>query len=128
MPSSPRRIFLLILVAFLFAALASAGVAAAPRSESIPLDQYWILVESSRQTLADLKGESTETIRAALDAIMDLGRPQLVQLAALIDRGHRELPIRADYVGKNIPTAQDETVEVRLTELDGRDEVVVVEK
>ena len=68
------------------------------------------------------------TIRAALDAIIDFGRPRSIQLAVLIDRGHRELPIRADYVGKNIPTAQNETVEVRLEEQDGRDEVVIVEK
>ncbi len=68
------------------------------------------------------------TVRAALDALMDLGRPKSIQLAVLIDRGHRELPIRADYVGKNVPTAQKETVEVRLSEVDGRDEVVIVEK
>lgn len=69
------------------------------------------------------------TVRAALDALMDFGRPQCVQLAVLVDRGHRELPIRADYVGKNLPTAQHETVQVRLAECDGRDEVtLVVEK
>lgn len=68
------------------------------------------------------------TVRAALDALIDLGRPKSIQLAVLIDRGHRELPIRADYVGKNIPTSQNEMVEVRLVELDGKDEVVIVEK
>lgn len=68
------------------------------------------------------------TVRAAMDALIDLGRPKSIQLAVLIDRGHRELPIRADYVGKNVPTAQKETVEVRLTEADGCDEVVIVEK
>jgi pyrimidine operon attenuation protein/uracil phosphoribosyltransferase len=68
------------------------------------------------------------TIRAAMDALIDLGRPKSVQLAVLIDRGHRELPIRADYAGKNIPTAKNETVEVRLSEVDGQDEVVIVEK
>jgi pyrimidine operon attenuation protein / uracil phosphoribosyltransferase len=68
------------------------------------------------------------TIRAALDALMDLGRPKSIQLAVLVDRGHRELPIRADYVGKNIPTAFNETVEVRLAESDGADEVVIIEK
>jgi len=68
------------------------------------------------------------TVRAALDALIDLGRPKSIQLAVLIDRGHRELPVRADYVGKNVPTAQKETVEVRLSEVDGRDEVVIVEK
>ncbi|MDD4980457.1 MAG: bifunctional pyr operon transcriptional regulator/uracil phosphoribosyltransferase PyrR [Candidatus Omnitrophica bacterium] len=68
------------------------------------------------------------TVRAALDALMDLGRPKSIQLAVLVDRGHRELPVRADYVGKNVPTAQKETVEVRLSEVDGCDEVVIVEK
>ena len=65
------------------------------------------------------------TVRAALDAIVKLGRPRSVQLLVLIDRGHRELPIRADFVGKNIPTSLDQTVKVRLEELDGRDEVVL---
>jgi pyrimidine operon attenuation protein/uracil phosphoribosyltransferase len=65
------------------------------------------------------------TIRAALDALIDFGRPKSIQLAVLVDRGHRELPIRADYVGKNIPTAQNESVEVRLEEVDGKDEVVI---
>lgn len=68
------------------------------------------------------------TIRAALDALVDLGRPRSIQLAVLVDRGHRELPIRAEYVGKNIPTSQNETVEVHLSEVDGSDEVVIVEK
>lgn len=68
------------------------------------------------------------TIRAALDALMDFGRPKSIQLAVLIDRGHRELPMRADYAGKNIPTSQSETVEVRLQEVDGKDEVVIVGK
>ena len=67
------------------------------------------------------------TIRAAMDALIDFGRPQSVQLAVLADRGHRELPIKADYVGKNIPTSQNETVEVRLTEdRHAQDELVVV--
>jgi len=66
------------------------------------------------------------TVRAALDALMDFGRPRSVQLAVLIDRGHRELPIRPDYVGKNIPTSASDTVVVRLREYDGRDEVIVV--
>lgn len=71
---------------------------------------------------------SGRTIRAALDALIDFGRPKSIQLAVLVDRGHRELPIRADYVGKNIPTAKNETVEVRLEEVDAKDEVVIVEK
>jgi len=65
------------------------------------------------------------TTRAALDALIDFGRPRAIQLVALVDRGHRELPIKADYVGKNIPTARNEAVQVRLQELDGVDEVVV---
>lgn len=66
---------------------------------------------------------SGRTIRAALDAVNDLGRPRVVQLAVLVDRGHRELPIRADYVGKNLPTSLGEQVRVRLTETDGEDSV-----
>jgi pyrimidine operon attenuation protein/uracil phosphoribosyltransferase len=65
------------------------------------------------------------SIRAAMDALMDLGRPCLIQLAVLVDRGHRELPVRADYVGKNIPTSLHERVEVRLVEVDGSDAVVL---
>ncbi|NCC30629.1 MAG: bifunctional pyr operon transcriptional regulator/uracil phosphoribosyltransferase PyrR [Chloroflexia bacterium] len=65
------------------------------------------------------------TVRAALDAIADLGRPACIQLAVLIDRGHRELPIRADFVGKNVPTSRSERVGVHLRETDGRDEVVI---
>nr|WP_106785150.1 bifunctional pyr operon transcriptional regulator/uracil phosphoribosyltransferase PyrR [Lysinibacillus timonensis] len=65
------------------------------------------------------------TVRAALDAVMDLGRPAQIQLAVLVDRGHRELPIRADYVGKNIPTAGSEKIVVQLTEVDGRDSVTL---
>jgi pyrimidine operon attenuation protein/uracil phosphoribosyltransferase len=65
------------------------------------------------------------TTRAALDALIDFGRPLAIQLAVLVDRGHRELPIKADYVGKNVPTARKESVQVRLRETDGVDEVVV---
>ena len=68
---------------------------------------------------------SGRTVRAALDALGDIGRPRAVQLAVLVDRGHRELPIRADYVGKNIPTSQREVVQVLLTETDGQDAVVL---
>ncbi|MFG3256406.1 bifunctional pyr operon transcriptional regulator/uracil phosphoribosyltransferase PyrR [Streptomyces sp. NPDC048172] len=68
---------------------------------------------------------SGRTIRAALDALGDIGRPRAVQLAVLVDRGHRELPIRADYVGKNLPTSQRETVKVQLTEEDGHDGVLL---
>lgn len=65
------------------------------------------------------------TIRAALDALIDFGRPKEIQLIVLVDRGHRELPIKADYVGKNVPTSLKESIQVRLTEIDGTDEVAV---
>jgi pyrimidine operon attenuation protein/uracil phosphoribosyltransferase len=68
---------------------------------------------------------SGRTVRAALDALSDLGRPRAVQLAVLVDRGHRELPIRADYVGKNLPTSQQEMVRVLLAETDGKDAVLL---
>jgi pyrimidine operon attenuation protein/uracil phosphoribosyltransferase len=67
------------------------------------------------------------TIRAALDALIDFGRPKAIQLICLVDRGHRELPIKADYVGKNLPTSLSESVQVRLQEIDGVDEVIVQE-
>lgn len=67
------------------------------------------------------------TTRAAMDALMDLGRPATIQLAVLVDRGHRELPIRANYVGKNVPTAQKELVEVKVKEMDGEDLVMIME-
>lgn len=67
------------------------------------------------------------TVRAALDALIDLGRPRCIQLAVLIDRGHRELPIKADFIGKNVPTSQQEVVSVMINEVDGRDEVVIQE-
>src|SRR4051794_22600115 len=70
---------------------------------------------------------SGRSVRAALDALRDLGRPRAVRLAVLVDRGHRELPIRADYVGKNVPTARSQSVKVRLAETDGVDEVLVTE-
>lgn len=66
------------------------------------------------------------TVRAALDALMDIGRPKLIQLAILVDRGHRELPIRADFVGKNLPTSRDEVVNVNLKEIDEEDSVLIL--
>jgi pyrimidine operon attenuation protein/uracil phosphoribosyltransferase len=66
------------------------------------------------------------TIRAAMDALVDYGRPRAIRLAVLVDRGHRELPIRADFVGKNVPTALGDDVRVHLVEVDGRDEVELV--
>ena len=89
---------------------------------SIPQD-----ISGQRVVLVDDVLYTGRSIRAALDALMDFGRPQVVQLAVLVDRGHRELPIRADYVGKNVPTSQDEAVAVRLVEVDGRDEVAIVQ-
>ncbi len=68
---------------------------------------------------------SGRTIRAALDALGEIGRPKSVQLAILVDRGHRELPIRADFVGKNIPTSRTQSVAVNLSEIDGQDEVLI---
>ena len=82
-------------------------------------------VDGRRILLVDDVLFTGRTIRAAMDAIIDFGRPQAIQLAVLVDRGHRELPIRADYVGKNIPTARQEDVAVRLAEADGVDEVLV---
>lgn len=66
------------------------------------------------------------TIRAAMDALMDCGRPRMIQLAVLADRGHRELPIRPDYIGKNVPTSRHEQIEVSLSEYDGKDEVYII--
>jgi pyrimidine operon attenuation protein/uracil phosphoribosyltransferase len=71
---------------------------------------------------------SGRTIRAAMDALNDFGRPKRIQLAVLVDRGHRELPIKADFVGKNVPTAMNEIIAVRLTEMGGTDEVVIERK
>ncbi len=91
------------------------------RKTEIPFD-----VRGARIVLVDDVLYTGRTIRAALDGLVDLGRPRHIQLAVLVDRGHRELPIRADYVGKNLPTARTEQVEVRLKETDGSDEVVIV--
>ena len=82
-------------------------------------------LDGKRVVLVDDVLFSGRTIRSALDALRDLGRPAVVQLAVLVDRGHRELPIRADYVGKNVPTSKDEAVRVLLREVDGRDEVLI---
>jgi pyrimidine operon attenuation protein/uracil phosphoribosyltransferase len=84
-------------------------------------------IDGRRVVLVDDVLFSGRTVRAALDALSDLGRPSSVQLAVIVDRGHRELPIRADYVGKNIPTARAETVKVTLAETDGHDEVRLIE-
>ena len=88
---------------------------------SLPTDG----IEGNDVILVDDVLYSGRTIRAALDALGQIGRPRTVQLAVLVDRGHRELPIRADFVGKNLPTNANQNVKVFLTEVDGRDEVVV---
>ena len=72
--------------------------------------------------------DTGRSVRAAIDAIMERGRPDSIQLATLVDRGHRELPIRADYIGKNLPTSKDETVRVLVSERDGEDKVIILEK
>ncbi len=82
-------------------------------------------IDDRRILLVDDVLYTGRTIRAALDALIDFGRPKVIQLVVLVDRGHRELPIKADYVGKNIPTAATESVQVRLVETDGRDDVTV---
>jgi pyrimidine operon attenuation protein/uracil phosphoribosyltransferase len=92
-------------------------------STEIPFD-----LTGKKVVLVDDVLYTTRTMRAAIDELMDFGRPCLVQIAVLIDRGHRELPICPDYVGKNIPTSQDEVVEVQINEVDGKDQVVVMEK
>jgi pyrimidine operon attenuation protein/uracil phosphoribosyltransferase len=84
-------------------------------------------IEEQHVILVDDVLYTGRTTRAALDELMDLGRPQTIQLAVLVDRGHREIPIRADYVGKNIPTAQNEEVAVRVKEIDGVDGVWLME-
>ena len=93
------------------------------RSSEMPVD-----VDGRNVVLVDDVIYTGRTVRAALDALTDFGRPRLVQLAVLVDRGHREVPIRADYVGKNIPTAAWEEVQVRVKEVDERDEVVLIYK
>ena len=91
------------------------------RKTEIPFD-----VDGTKIVLVDDVLFTGRTIRAALEALMHLGRPDWVQLVVLVDRGHREVPIRADYVGKNLPTSREEEVDVRLMETDGSDEVVLI--
>ena len=93
------------------------------RTTDIPVD-----IGGKKVVLVDDVLFIGRSIRAAMDALMDLGRPCLIQLAVLVDRGHRELPVRADYVGKNIPTSLSERVEVRLAEVDNTDSVVLMDR
>lgn len=85
-------------------------------------------VNNKKIVLVDDVLYTGRTVRAALDALIDIGRPQLIQLAVLIDRGHRELPIRPDYVGKNVPTAKEELISVQLKEIDNKEQVVIQQK
>jgi len=84
-------------------------------------------IDDRRILLVDDVLYTGRTIRSALDALIDFGRPRSIQLIVLIDRGHRELPIKADYVGKNLPTSRKQSVRVRLQEIDGEDEVLLDE-
>jgi pyrimidine operon attenuation protein/uracil phosphoribosyltransferase len=84
-------------------------------------------IDDKRILLVDDVLYTGRTIRAALDALIEFGRPKNIQLVVLVDRGHRELPIKADYVGKNLPTSTTQSVQVRLDEVDGRDEVEIQE-
>jgi pyrimidine operon attenuation protein/uracil phosphoribosyltransferase len=88
------------------------------RSTEIPFS-----IDNKRILLVDDVLYTGRTIRAALDALIEFGRPKVIQLVVLVDRGHRELPIKADYVGKNVPTSSSQSVQVHLAEIDGRDEV-----
>ena len=91
------------------------------KATNLPVD-----VQDKRIVLVDDVLFTGRTIRAAMDALLDFGRPEIIQLATLLDRGHRELPIRADFVGKNLPTSRNERVMVRLEEEDGYDEVCIL--
>jgi len=102
--------------------LGKGGPQPAVRRTEIPFS-----IENKKVILVDDVLYTGRTIRAAMDGLMDLGRPRTIQLAVLVDRGHRELPIRADYVGKNVPTAKTEQVQVMLQEEDGTDRVVILE-
>jgi pyrimidine operon attenuation protein/uracil phosphoribosyltransferase len=104
--------------------LMRAAVAAQPvvRKTEIPFS-----IDDKRILLVDDVLYTGRTIRAALDALIEFGRPKTIQLVVLVDRGHRELPIKADYVGKNVPTSQSQSIQVHLLEIDGRDEVEIQE-
>lgn len=97
------------------------GKTPTPQRTDIPVN-----INGKSVVLVDDVLYTGRSIRAAMDALTDLGRPHLIQLAVLVDRGHRELPIRADYIGKNIPSSRDEKIQVRLVETDGVDEIVIL--
>ncbi|WP_248926581.1 bifunctional pyr operon transcriptional regulator/uracil phosphoribosyltransferase PyrR [Paenibacillus hamazuiensis] len=97
----------------------------APAVESLKTGEP-LAIQDKKIILFDDVLYTGRTVRAAMDALIDLGRPQMIQLAVLIDRGHRELPIRPDYVGKNVPTSKMERIEVLLEEVDKKDQVVII--
>ncbi len=99
----------------------------AGRHPTVRKTEITFSIEDKKVILVDDVLYTGRTTRAAMDGLMDLGRPRAIQLAVLVDRGHRELPIRADYVGKNVPTAKTEQVQVMLQEEDGVDRVVIME-
>ncbi len=99
-----------------------------PRTEVTDNSEIDFDIEGRKVVIVDDVIFTGRTARAAIDGLMSRGRPELIQLASLIDRGHRELPIRADYIGKNLPTSREETVRVMVAELDGCDKVVIYGK
>lgn len=100
-------------------------IAETPQVKNINLG---VDIENKKVVVVDDVLYTCRTVRAAIDAIMDVGRPKTIQLAVLIDRGHKELPIRADYVGKNIPTSRDEKIGVKILEIDNEDSVNIYEE
>jgi pyrimidine operon attenuation protein/uracil phosphoribosyltransferase len=98
---------------------------ASKNNESPLVSNQSLDIRSKKLILFDDVLYTGRTVRAAMDALMDIGRPEMIQLAVLVDRGHRELPIRPDYVGKNVPTSKMEEIEVRLEEVDGIDQVLI---
>ena len=103
--------------------LSAVGEQPVVNQTSIPED-----IQGKKVVLVDDVLYTGRTVRAALDALVDQGRPEVIQLAILVDRGHRELPIRADFVGKNVPTSKQEVVAVRLSEVDHEERVVILEE
>ncbi len=103
--------------------LSQLGYQPVVRKTEVPFD-----ITGKKVILVDDVLYTGRTVRAALDALIDLGRPKLIQLAVLIDRGHRELPIRADFVGKNVPTSRKEEISVNVQEIDGVDRVAIIER
>ena len=95
---------------------------------TVPPIQTGVSVTNRKIVLFDDVLYTGRTVRAAMEALIDQGRPETIQLAVLVDRGHRELPIRPDYIGKNVPTSRLENIEVKLSEVDGSDQVVIIQQ